>query len=102
MNKLLNMLLRSSISASMSDREAFTDKVAQILEDKIGKDPEAAQQVSERLTVAMENINEQLLFDQIFNPEPENKSLEEKLDKLTQSIEKLNSNIEKLIQNGIR
>lgn len=102
MNKLLNMLLRSSISASMSDREAFTDKVAQILEDKIGKDPEAAQQVSERLTAAMENINEQLLFDQIFNPEPENKSLEEKLDKLTQSIEKLNSNIEKLIQNGIR
>lgn len=102
MNKLLNMLLRSSISASMSDREAFTDKVAQILEDKIGNDPEIAQKVSEHLTSAMENINEQLLFDQIFNPGSENKALEEKLDKLTQSIDKLNGNIEKLIQNGTR
>ncbi|MEG0499948.1 MAG: hypothetical protein RR550_02350, partial [Rikenellaceae bacterium] len=60
MNKLLNMLLRSSISASMTDREAFTDKMAQLLEDKIGKDPEAAERLSGQLAAAMENINEQL------------------------------------------
>lgn len=102
MNKLINMLLRSSISASMTDREAFTDKVAQIIEDKIGNDPDAAQKMSESLATAMESVNEQLLIDQIFNPQPENKNLEEKIDKLTTSIEKLNSNIEKLIENGIR
>lgn len=102
MNKLLNMLLRSSISASMTDRDAFTDKVAQMIEEKIGKDPEAAQKMSERLTAAVESMNDQLLIDQFFNPEPENKALEEKIERLNASIEKLNSNIEKLIENGIR
>lgn len=102
MNKLLNMLLRSSISASMTDRDAFTDKVAQMIEEKIGKDPEAAQKMSERLTAAVESMNDQLLIDQFFNPEPENKALEERIERLNASIEKLNSNIEKLIENGIR
>lgn len=102
MNKLINMLLRSSISASMTDREAFTDKVAQIIEDKIGNDPDAAQKMSETLAAAMESVNEQLLIDQIFSPPAENKNLEEKIDKLTLAIEKLNSNIEKLTENGIR
>lgn len=102
MNKLINMLLRSSISASMTDREAFTDKVAQMIEDKIGNDPDAAQKMSETLAAAMESVNEQLLIDQIFSPPAENKNLEEKIDKLTLAIEKLNSNIEKLTENGIR
>lgn len=102
MNKLLNMLLRSSISASMSDREAFTDKIAQIIENKMGTDPEAAQKMSDNLASAMDSINEQLLFDQLFNPTSETKELENKIEKLTTSIDRLNSNIEKLIENGIR
>lgn len=102
MNKLLNLLLRSSISASLSDREAFTGKVAEIIEQKTGKDPEAAQKLSDNLATAMDNINEQLLFDQIFNPQPDNRALEEKIDKLSSSIDRLNDNIEKLIEHGIR
>lgn len=102
MNKLLNMLLRSSISASMSDREAFTDKIAQIIENKMGTDPEAAQKMSDNLASAMDSINEQLLFDQLFNPTSGTKELENKIEKLTTSIDRLNSNIEKLIENGIR
>lgn len=101
MNKLLNLLLRSSLSASLSDREVFTEKVAEVIEQKIGKDPQMAKKLSESLATAMDSMNEQLLFDQIFNPQSDNKLLEEKIDQLTRSIDRLNNNIEKLIEHGI-
>lgn len=102
MNKLLNMLLRSSISASMNDREAFTEKIAQVIENKIGTDTEAAQKMSDNLASAMDSINDQLLFEQLFNPTSDNKELEDKIEKLNKSIDRLNNNIEKLIENGIQ
>lgn len=98
MNKLFNALLRTSISASMSDREAFTDKMAQVVEDKIGTNPDMAKKVSDTLAVAMDSINEQLLFDQLFRPSSDDKELEAKIDKLTEAIDRLNNNIEKLSQ----
>lgn len=102
MNKILNMLLRSSISASMSNREAFTAKIAQTIENKVGTDSQAAQKMSDSLAAAMDSMNEQLLFDQIFSSESENKELEDKIERLTISIDRLNSNIEKLTENGNR
>ncbi|MEG1794830.1 MAG: hypothetical protein RRZ64_08205 [Rikenellaceae bacterium] len=102
MNKLLNTLLRTSITASMSDREAFTEKVSKVVEDKIGADPELAKKMSDGLAAAMDSINDQLLINQLFDPQSDNKKLEDKIDKLTSTIERLNSNIEKLIDNGIK
>lgn len=102
MNKLLNMLLRSSISASITDREVFTDRVAQMIEEKIGDDPEAAQRMSERLAASVDSLNEQSLLNELFAPDTDNRALEEKIERLTVSIDKLNANIEKLIENGIR
>lgn len=102
MNKLFNTLLRTSISASMSDREAFTDRVAKVVEEKIGTDTDMAKKVSDTLAVAMDSINDQLLLDQLFKPSTEDKVLEEKIDKLTEAIDRLNINIEKLIENANR
>lgn len=94
MNKLLNTLLRASISASLNDREAFTDKVAQIIEQKTGNDPEAAAKISSNLAAAMESINENLLIDQLLN-NPSDSDFESKIDKLTEAINRLNDNLEK-------
>lgn len=102
MNKLFNTLLRTSISASMQDREAFTDKIAKVVEDKVGTDAEMAKKVSDTLAVAMDSINDQLLLDQLFRPSSDDKVLEEKIDKLTEAIDRLNNNIEKLIENAHR
>lgn len=99
MNKLLNVILRTSIAASMSDREAFTEKISKVVEDKIGADPESAKKLSDNLALAMDSINDQLLIEQLFSP-ADNSELETKIDRLTESIDKLNNNIEKLIQNG--
>lgn len=97
MNKLLNTMLRCSISASMSDRDAFIERIAQVIEQKVGTDSQTAQQIGDTIAVAMESIDEQLLIDQLLNPQPDsNKDLEKRLDRLTEAIEKLNANIEKL------
>lgn len=102
MNKLLNTLLRTSITASLSDREAFTDNISRVIEDKIGTDPDAAKRLSDNLAIAMESINDQLLINELISPTPQNDELENKIDKLTASIDRLNTNIEKLIDNGNR
>lgn len=102
MNKLFNALLRTSISASMSDREAFTDRIAKVVEEKIGTDPELAKKMSDTLAVAMDSVNEQLFLDQLLRPSSDDKALEEKIDKLTAAIDRLNTNIEKLVENANR
>lgn len=98
MNKFLNTILRSSIAASLSDREALTERLAKVIEDKIGSDPETAKEFGDKIATAMESIDEQLLIDQILNPQPDNntKELAEKLDRLTLAIDRLNANLEKL------
>lgn len=46
-NDLLYLLLRASINASLSDRDAFIEKVSKIIEQQTHKDPEAARRLSE-------------------------------------------------------
>lgn len=94
MNKLLNMLLRSSISASLSDREAFTDRIAKVIEERVGSDPDTARKISDNLAVAMDSLNDQMLIEQLLSPRNENSELEKKIDKLTEAIDRLNKNME--------
>lgn len=94
MNKLLNMLLRSSISASLSDREAFTDRIAKVIEERVGSDPDTARKISDNLAVAMDSLNDQMLIEQLLSPRNENSELEKKIDKLAEAIDRLNKNME--------
>ena len=53
-NDLLYLLLRASINASLSDRDAFIEKVSKIIEQQTHKDPEAARRLSDHIAGAME------------------------------------------------
>ena len=56
-NDLLYLLLRASINASLSDRDAFIEKVSKIIEQQTHKDPEAARRLSDHIAGAMEGLN---------------------------------------------
>lgn len=94
MNDILFMLIRASLTASLSDRDAFIERVAQIIEAQTGKDEEAARKLSNTIAGAMEGLNGTLLLQQLFGARHD-KKLNKNLDSLTQAIEKLSSILEK-------
>lgn len=95
MNNIINLLLRASISASLSDREAFVERVSRIMEEQIGKDPEAARSMGDNIASAMEGVNEQLLIQQLLKPQTDTE-LAKKVDRLTEAVEKLTTVVEHL------
>lgn len=90
---LLYLLLRASITASISDREAFIENVSKVIEHKMHRDPESARYLSDQIAGAMEGLSETLLLQQLFAPKKD-KKLNKKLDELTIAVEKLNSLLE--------
>ena len=92
-NDLLYLLLRASINASLSDRDAFIEKVSKIIEQQTNKDPEAARRLSDHIAGAMEGLNSTLLLRQLFTPRRD-KKLTQTLDQLTTAVEKLNALLE--------
>lgn len=96
MNKFVNTLLRSSISASLSDRDSFVERISIVIQEKIGSDPEQAKSISDKIATAMETFDDQLLINQILSPTKQDDQLIQKIDALTKAIDKLNENIEKL------
>lgn len=92
-NDILLLLLRASITASLSDREAFIEKVAGVIEQHAHRDPEAARHISNQIAGAMEGLNSTLLFQQLLKPRRD-KKLNQTLDQLTTAVEKLNALLE--------
>lgn len=92
-NDILYLILRASISASLSDRDAFIEKISKIIEHRIHKDPEEARRISDNIAGAMEGLNTTLLLRQMFTPRRD-KKLNQTLDQLTVAVEKLNSLLE--------
>ena len=93
MNDIIFLLLRASISASLSDREAFIDRLAEIIEAKTGRDEEAARKLSVNIAGAMEGLNGTLLLQQLFSSRHD-KKLNKSIDNLTEAIEKLSTILE--------
>lgn len=87
---LLYMIMRASITASLSDRETFIEKVSQILEQKMHQDPEAARHLSDQIAGAMEGLSGTLLLHQLFTPR-QDKKLDKTLNQLTIAVERLNT-----------
>ena len=94
-NDLLYLLLRASINASLSDRDAFyqQDGPPNPHEQQTHKDPEAARRLSDHIAGAMEGLNSTLLLRQLFTPRRD-KKLTQTLDQLTTAVEKLNALLE--------
>lgn len=92
-NDILFLLLRASITASLSDRDAFIEKVSKIIEQRTHQNPEAARHISDQIAGAMEGLNGALLLQQLFKPRRD-KKLNQTLDQLTHAVEKLNTLLE--------
>lgn len=90
---ILYLLLRASLTASLSDREAFIEKVSKVIEDRTHSDPEVARRLSDHIAGAMEGLNSSLLLSQLFAPRHD-KKLNKTLDELTAAVEKLNALLE--------
>lgn len=95
MNNIVNLLLRASISASLSNREAFVERVSHIIEDQVGKDPESARHLGDNIASAMEGLNEELLIQQLLKPQTDD-ALNQKIEHLTEMVEKLTTVVEHL------
>ncbi len=92
-NDLFYFLLRASITASLSNREAFIDKVSKVIEHQTNQQPEAARMLSDYIAGAMEGLNDTLLLQQLFKPRRDKQS-DRALGQLTSAIEKLNALLE--------
>ena len=92
-NDLLYLLLRASITASLSDREAFIEKVSKIIEQRTTKDPQAARHISDQIASALDGLNGTLLLRQLFTPRSD-KKLNQTPEKLTIAVENLNNLLE--------
>lgn len=90
---LLFMLLRASITASLSDRDTFIDKVSKIIEAHSQRDPAVARELSNQIAGLMEGLNSTLLMQQLLRPHRD-KKLNQTLDQLTVAVEKLNTLLE--------
>lgn len=88
------MILQAAISTALADREAFTSKIATIIEEQVGQDPNAAQKLSDTVANAMENIGKGLMTEQFLKVN-DTQALEQKIDQLSAKVERLTSLIEK-------
>lgn len=97
---LLYLILRASLAVSLSDREAFINKVSGVIEQKLHRDPETARHLSDQIAGAMEGLNGTLLLNQLFGSRSD-KKLNQTLDRLTEAVEKLDTLLEEAGLTGI-
>ena len=110
MQGLYNSILRIAISVGLSDREAFVDKVAELLDRSIGSDPDAARDIGANIAVWLESLKDELLVRQMFASQRREAGAEEagrevsaagneelirEIARLRESIESLNRNLKK-------
>ncbi len=96
MNSTLNMLFRLAISQGLTNKEAFVEKVAEFLQEKMGQDEINADKYGKHILDLLENFNEQLLMEQIFKEKQpnDNTKLEKQIEELTKAIHELNKKID--------
>lgn len=93
----LNMLLKMGIVAGLQEREVVIDKISEVLQDRMGTDPEKAQKIGEQILKGLETFKEQLTIDQIIDGLTRNDDiLVKKLDELTNAINRLNDQLDKM------
>lgn len=97
MKPALNLLLKMGIAAGLQERETVIDKISDILQDKMGTDPERAQKIGEQILTGLEGLKEQLSIEQIIDGLTRNDDvLTHKIEELTQAINRLNDNLDKI------
>ncbi len=87
-----------AISVGLSDREAFVDKVASLIDSKVGADPEAARAFGDNVAVWLESLRGELFMQDMFaskEPSGDSGELAEEVKKLRESIDRLAESLNK-------
>lgn len=97
MKNLFNTVLRVGLAASLSDREAFVQKVADTIE-KYNNDPEKAERLSKILAAYLEDVKDNLTMRNVMKNSMKDQGVADKedMEALKQAINELTREVKDL------
>lgn len=66
MKEIYNRLLRLALTVGLTEREAFVDKVSEVIARKTSADPRYGERLAEGVLAAVEALRDELLLRQAF------------------------------------
>ena len=101
MKEIYNRLLRLALTVGLTEREAFVDKVSEVIARKTSADPRYGERLAEGVLAAVEALRDELLLRQAFARSSQRESGREerpaeyreliaRIDRLNRTLEELN------------
>ena len=101
MKEIYNRLMRLALTVGLTEREAFVDKVSEVIARKTSADPRYGERLAEGVLAAVEALRDELLLRQAFARSSQRESgreerpaeygeLIDRIDRLNRSLEELN------------
>ena len=94
MKEIYNRLLRLALTVGLTEREAFVDKVSEVIARKTSADPRYGERLAEGVLAAVEALRDELLLRQAFARSSQRESgreeLIDRIDRLNRTLEELN------------
>ena len=100
MKEIYNRLLRLALTVGLTEREAFVDKVSEVIARKTSADPRYGERLAEGVLAAVEALRDELLLRQAFARSSQRESGREErpaeYGELIDRIDRLNRTLEEL------
>lgn len=99
MNNTLNLLLRTAITATLEDREAFIEKFSSILTQITDMEPEKANKAGEKMSMGLQAFRDELQMENLWkgrstDNRDEIQKTREKIEQLSKEIESIKAKLE--------
>lgn len=99
MNNALNLLLRTAITATLEDREAFIEKFSDILTRITDIEPEKASKAGEKISMGLQAFRNELQIENRYKDlftdnHEEIQKTQEKIEQLSMEIERIKAKLE--------
>lgn len=94
MKEIYSNLLRLALTAGLTQRELFIEKVSAYLSDKMDSSPEHGERIAAGIVTLAESLKNELLMRELFtsrNEQSSNQELTEQLDELNRTLKELTS-----------
>lgn len=94
MKEIYSNLLRLALTAGLTQRELFIEKVSAYLSDKMDSGPENGERIAAGIVSLAESLKNELLMRELFtsrNEQTSNQELTEQLDELNRTLKELTS-----------
>lgn len=94
MKEIYSNLLRLALTAGLTQRELFIEKVSAYLSDKMDSSLENGERIAAGIVTLAESLKNELLMRELFtsrNEQSSNQELTEQLDELNRTLKELTS-----------